>query len=385
MMTHILVVDDEPDVEILIRQKFRRQIKKQQLCFHFASQGQEALDVIKTHPEIIIMFSDINMPVMDGLALLGEVQDIEHLKTIMVTAYNDMENIRTAMNRGAYDFLTKPINMLELEHTLNKTIEYIHHIDENKKLQIEHDKMKVARDKAEDELKIKSAFFADMSHEIRTPLNAILGYCEILLEDATEDQLDSFVKDLTKIHISGDHLLKLINNILDLSKIEADRMEFFYEMVSLKVAIQGIEMISSPMMEKNQNQLLIQYQNTIDRICVDQLRFSQVFLNLLSNASKFTREGKITVNIYNEISDHDWLIVDVADTGIGMTEDQLAGLFEPFTQASKETSGKYGGTGLGLSLSKRLCQLMGGDITVVSQLGVGSAFTIKLPIENRVN
>ncbi|TAG94059.1 MAG: PAS domain S-box protein [Oscillatoriales cyanobacterium] len=229
----------------------------------------------------------------------------------------------------------------------------------------------------------KSQFLANMSHELRTPLNAIIGYSEILQEDALDLGEDEFVIDLEKIHSAGNHLLGLINDILDLSKIEAGRMELILEIFELSVAIQQVKTTVQPLFLQNTNHLNIQYINNIGPIKSDKTKLIQILLNLLSNAAKFTRNGTVTLSIErikNEENswDYDCLIFKCTDTGIGMTEEQVKKLFQPFTQADASTTRKYGGTGLGLAIAQKYAEMLGGEITVESEFGKGSTFTLML-------
>lgn len=229
----------------------------------------------------------------------------------------------------------------------------------------------------------KSQFLANMSHELRTPLNAIIGYSEILQEDALDLGEDEFVIDLEKIHNAGHHLLGLINDILDLSKIEAGRMELILEIFELSVAIQQVKTTVQPLFSQNTNHLNIQYINNIGSIKSDKTKLIQVLLNLLSNAAKFTRNGTVTLSIErikNEENswDYDSLIFKCTDTGIGMTAEQVKKLFQPFTQADASTTRKYGGTGLGLAIAQKYAEMLGGEITVKSEFGKGSTFTLML-------
>jgi signal transduction histidine kinase/CheY-like chemotaxis protein len=226
----------------------------------------------------------------------------------------------------------------------------------------------------------KSLFLANMSHELRTPLNAIVGYSEMLQEEAAEKSLDSFVVDLEKINASGRQLLALINDILDLSKIEAGKMELFLEDFALGELIDEIAMTIKPMVTKNANVLKIMQSPDIGAMRGDQVKVRQALFNLLSNAAKFTHEGTITLNAERERMDGaDWIVFRIVDTGIGLSADKLLRLFQDFTQADASTTRKFGGTGLGLALTRRFCQMMGGDVTVHSVPGEGSTFTIKVP------
>jgi signal transduction histidine kinase len=226
----------------------------------------------------------------------------------------------------------------------------------------------------------KSAFLANMSHELRTPLNAIIGYSEILQEEAEDLGNTNFVADLTKIHGAGTHLLTLINDILDLSKIEAGKMEFFPEQIHLGALIEEVSYTIQPLLEKNHNQLSISIKNESDFIYNDLTKLRQTLFNLLSNACKFTHSGLIRLSVTEfDKQETPWIKIVVKDTGIGMTQEQMQEIFAPFTQADTSTTRNYGGTGLGLTISKRFCKLMGGNLGVHSERGIGSTFTITIP------
>ena len=226
----------------------------------------------------------------------------------------------------------------------------------------------------------KSQFLANMSHELRTPLNAIIGVTEMLREDARDLKREDEFEPLDRVLGAGRHLLALINDILDLSKIEAGRMELHLESFPLAPLIQDVAKTIEPMATKNGNRVVIDCAPDLGTIHADQTRFRQSLLNLASNANKFTEKGTITIDAGQRQQDgRDWITLAVTDTGIGMTPEQMGKLFQEFSQASSSTASKYGGTGLGLAISRRFCQMMGGDITVESAPGRGSTFTIRLP------
>jgi two-component system, NtrC family, sensor kinase len=226
----------------------------------------------------------------------------------------------------------------------------------------------------------KSEFLANMSHELRTPLNAIIGYSEMLQEDAVDLGAEQFVDDLQKINAAGKHLLELINAVLDLSKIEAGKMELYLETFDVAGLVRDIAAVIQPLAARNGNRLDVRCPERIGPMRSDLTKVRQALLNLLSNACKFTERGTIALSVAREPSDDgDWMVFSVSDTGIGMSQEQLARLFEAFTQADAATTRRYGGTGLGLALSRRLCRMMGGDVTVESAAGEGSVFTIRLP------
>jgi signal transduction histidine kinase/DNA-binding response OmpR family regulator len=226
----------------------------------------------------------------------------------------------------------------------------------------------------------KSAFLAKMSHELRTPMNAILGYSEMLMEEAEDLGQEDFLPDLKRIHAAGKHLLSLINDVLDLSKIEAGRMELFLETFDVCAMIEDVTATVQPLVEKNANTLEVDCPPQAGSMRADLTKVRQSLFNLLSNASKFTDHGTIALAVRRS-ADGNEIRFDVRDTGIGMTEEQLGHVFEAFTQAEAATASKYGGTGLGLTITRRFCEMMGGEISVASTPGVGTTFTITLPAE----
>jgi PAS domain S-box-containing protein len=238
-----------------------------------------------------------------------------------------------------------------------------------------------ARREAEDASSAKSQFLANMSHELRTPLNAIIGYSEMLEEEAGDKGQDELVPDLQKIRSAGKHLLSLINEILDLSKIEAGKMDLYLETFDVATAVEEVATTVRPLVETNSNQLEVNYAENVGSMRSDLTKVRQMLLNLLSNASKFTTEGVIELSVLREADEDngDRLVFRVSDTGIGMSSEQMDRLFEAFSQADASISRKYGGTGLGLAVTRRFCHLMGGDVHVESAPGKGSTFTMQLP------
>src|SRR5262245_5353213 len=224
----------------------------------------------------------------------------------------------------------------------------------------------------------KSQFLANMSHELRTPLNAIIGVTEMLREDA--EALKQELEPLDRVLGAGRHLLALINDILDLSKIEAGRMELNLGSFALPPLIDDVVKTIEPLAAKSGNRVAVHCDAAIGMMHADQMRLRQALLNLMSNANKCTEKGTVTIAAHEERENgRDWVSLSVADTGIGMTPEQMGKLFQEFSQASSKTASKYGGTGLGLVISRRFCQMMGGDITVASEPGKGSVFTVRLP------
>ncbi len=237
-----------------------------------------------------------------------------------------------------------------------------------------------AKDSAEQASRAKSTFLANMSHELRTPMNAIIGYSEMLTEEAEEQGQEDFVPDLKKIHQAGSHLLGLINDILDLSKVEAGKMEAYAEDVDVDRLVDEVAGTAQPLMESNDNHLEVVREGPLGMARQDLTKIRQSLLNLLSNAAKFTHNGTVTLHVRREqTGDGDWLVFAISDTGIGIAADKMGAVFEEFGQADDSTTRNYGGTGLGLPISRRFTEMLGGELTVASAIGEGSTFTMRLP------
>lgn len=284
-----------------------------------------------------------------------------------------MERVERSVNDtgGAYSLFERNITLQRSVDARTQELERV-----NQELHRMISEANRAQETAEQANRSKSVFLANMSHELRTPLNAIIGYSEMLVEEAQDLGEDGFVADLQKIQSAGKHLLGLINDILDLSKVEAGKMELYLETFDVGAMVRDVCTTILPLVEKNANRLSIQLPDPVGQMRADMTKVRQMLFNLLSNASKFTERGEIAISVAR---DAESLVFRVTDSGIGMTEEQLGRLFQAFTQADASTTRKYGGTGLGLTITRRFCDMMGGTIEVASTPGQGTTFIVRLP------
>jgi signal transduction histidine kinase/CheY-like chemotaxis protein len=274
----------------------------------------------------------------------------------------------------------------EIGFLIDRFNEMLTQIEEHEKeIQEVNEQLVQSEQRARAATQAKSHFLANMSHELRTPLNAIIGYSEMLQEEAQDSGQESFIPDLKKINRSGRHLLDLINDVLDLSKIEAGKMELYLETFDIPNLLEDVSTTVQLLMQKNSNTLEVRCPANLGAMRADMTKVRQSLFNLLSNASKFTKNGKITLEAAREISPPkaDWIVFRVSDTGIGMTPEQQDRVFEAFSQADAATARDFGGTGLGLTITKTFCRMMGGDVALTSEPGKGTTFTIRLPTEVR--
>lgn len=325
------------------------------------AQTDESMDAYRTSRWVVIGFAmgSIGLALLLGYAisrsLMDPVKTIE--KRLMKIASGDFSKRIEVPNKDELGVLAQHLNRM------SKELEGLYQ-------QIETTSQH------------KSAFLANISHELRTPLNAIIGYSEMLMEDAKGAGQSDLIPDLQKIWSSGKHLLSLINDILDLSKIEAGKMEILAEKFDIESIVEEVANTVRPLAEKNGNKLEIQCADNIGTMNTDMTKVRQTLFNLLSNACKFTERGTIRLEAAcDTVEAIDWLTLRITDTGIGMTEEQISRIFQPFSQAETRTTKKYGGTGLGLAITRQFCEMMGGEVTVKSKYGKGTTFSVRLPMK----
>jgi signal transduction histidine kinase/DNA-binding response OmpR family regulator len=374
-------INSDPDIDLSLMDVVPREL----LGYVIVELSKDTLD--KTVRSIFVSNISISLALAVGLLLL-----LRYITARLIQPLNELSEIMCEAERGGSTLRAEEVGPLEVSrmaHAFNRMMEALEERDralrrQNDELEqrvMERTKeLAVARDEALRASKTKSVFLANMSHELRTPLNAIIGYSELLQEEAEETQTPHLKEDLDRIRSSGEHLLAIISDILDLSKIEAGKMDLEFSEFTVSALIANVEAVILPLAQKNGNTLVVECPDDIGLMLADEAKLRQSLLNLLGNAGKFTKQGRIVLRVSEQRQDdEDWVVFEVSDTGIGMTPEQRGKLFQDFIQADASTTRKYGGTGLGLSISQRFCQMMRGGISVESESGQGSIFTLRLP------
>ena len=380
-MTKILVVDDEPDLEALIRQKFRKHIKANEYDFVFAENGRKALEVLAEHDEIDLVLTDINMPEMDGLTLLSRLNEEDYfLKSIIVSAYGDMENIRTAMNLGAFDFITKPIDFKDLEITMVKTLKHIIQLRKSAETLRENDTLKIYLDEIKAQKRLKDRFFAIISHDLRGPVNSFQGLSQIISLYIKQAKYEELVKMLDEVDQATDQLSKLLDNLLNWASSELSQIPYNPEIIPVKTMVEELQAVFRQIAKSKNIELAADIDQQTS-VWADLNSTVTIFRNLIHNALKFTPEGgTITLTAQNT---GDQVNISVSDTGIGMNNEKVKTLFDISNKASSTygTSGEKG-IGLGLQLVNEFAKLNKGSVQVTSKEGSGSIFNVTLPAKS---
>ena len=385
----ILLVDDTP-ANLLALEAALESVDAEVVT---ANSGYEALRHLLDHDCVAIIL-DVKMPGIDGFetaTLIRSRERFKHTPILFLTAFHTDEQLYKGYGLGAVDFLLKPIapevlrakvkvfiELARKAQVLERLAEEVRALNAGLEEEVEKRtaELRAAQQAADSANQAKSRFLANISHELRTPLNAVIGYAEMLEELADERGAPDFIPDLQKIRYAGTHLLQLINDILDLSRIEAGKLTVSVQSFEICPMLEEVSNVVEPMMRKNGNALRIDSPTERLRMTSDPTRVRQCLLNLLSNAAKFTHNGTVDVSAQREGSNH--VVFRVSDTGPGLSQDQIAHLFQPFTQF--HTDHNPGGTGLGLAITRRLCEALYGDISVESEVGKGSTFSLKLPL-----
>jgi signal transduction histidine kinase len=373
----LLIVDDNKVNRLLLS----RSVELLGHRIALAENGRIALDKLRKEPFDLLLL-DIEMPELDGFAVLEQLKvdpKLRDVPVIVTSSIEGLDNIIRCIELGAEDFLPKPVNQVLLKARIGAILEkkrlrerlFDEIQDKNRQLELASEN--------------KSQFVSSVSHELRTPLNAIIGLTEMMVTNAARFGTEKAMEPLKRVNAAGKHLLELINQVLDLSKIEAGKLELNPESVRLAPLIDEVIGTAGQLAAQNKNSLVVEAQENLGAITADPMRLRQILLNLLSNACKFTKQGEVKLTARKVANGDNWIELAVCDTGIGMTPEQQAKLFADFTQADSLTARQFGGTGLGLAISRRLARMMGGDVTVASEPGKGSVFTVRLPgsVESR--
>jgi signal transduction histidine kinase len=378
----ILIVDDV----VANLQLLSNALSQSEFEVRCLAKGQMTLRVAKSIvPDIILL--DINMPDISGYEVCQQLKaepQTQEIPVIFLSAADGVFDKVKGFEVGAIDYICKPFQLEEVLARIKLHVE-LKLLKSSLQEQIKTRTMQLsaALEASEAASQAKSLFLANMSHELRTPLNAIIGYSEILEEEVQDGNVSSeiLLPDLSKIQFSARHLLGIINNILDVSKIEAGKMELNLQDVDFNPIIAEAVSAIKPVIKKNHNNLKIRIPKQNSILYTDSFKVRQILINLLDNANKFTEKGTITLAVnYRDRDGEDLISFSVSDTGIGIAPQQVELIFQAFSQVDFSHTRKYGGTGLGLTIVRQFCRLLGGDIHVSSELGKGSTFTVELPV-----